>query len=148
MYVGKLIHIPHFGKKQDSFNQSNISASMNMPTAVITSSPSFLASLAQFESYDATPVIGTIFPNKTTQLSNLLEAPNADELIHDLAVLVSHRGVVFFKDQDITVEQQKVLAQKLGELTGKPKTSKLYMHPISRKDAEFGREVSVITSKA
>ncbi|KAF9447053.1 taurine catabolism dioxygenase [Macrolepiota fuliginosa MF-IS2] len=118
-----------------------------MPTAVTTSPPSFLASLSQYESYEATPVIGTIFPDRTTQLSQLVEASNADELVHDLAVLVSQRGVVFFKEQDLTVEQQKRLAQKLGELTGKPETSKLYMHPISRLDAEFGREVSVITSK-
>lgn len=118
-----------------------------MPTAVTTSPPSFLGSLSQFESYDATPVIGTVFPNKTTQLSQLLEAPNSDELIHDLAVLVSHRGVVFFKDQDITIEQQKRLGQKLGELTGKPETSKLHKHPISEDAPELGLEISVISSK-
>ncbi|KXN91354.1 Putative alpha-ketoglutarate-dependent sulfonate dioxygenase [Leucoagaricus sp. SymC.cos] len=118
-----------------------------MPTAVTSSPPSFLASLAQFESYDATPVIGTVFSNKTTQLSQLLEAPNADELLHDLAVLVSYRGVVFFKDQDITVEQQKRLGQKLGELTGKPATSKLHRHPISEDVPELGLEISVISSK-
>ena len=118
-----------------------------MPTAVTSGPPSFLASLAQFESYDATPVIGTVFPNKSTQLSQLLEGSKSDELIHDLAVLVSQRGVVFFKDQDITVEQQKILGQKLGELTGKPATSKLHKHPISEDVPELGLEISVISSK-
>ncbi|KAF9447058.1 taurine catabolism dioxygenase [Macrolepiota fuliginosa MF-IS2] len=119
-----------------------------MTTTVAPSvAPSFLGSLSQYESYDATPVIGTVFSNKSTQLSQLLEAPNADELLHDLAVLVSHRGVVFFKDQDITVEQQKRLGQKLGELTGKPETSKLHKHPVSEDVPELGLEISVISSK-
>lgn len=39
---------------------------------------------------------------------------------------VSQRGVVFFRNQDLDVEDQKVLVQKLGELTGKPSSSKLY----------------------
>jgi len=38
---------------------------------------------------------------------------------------VSQRGVVFLRNQDISVEQQKILGQKLGELTGKPETSKV-----------------------
>jgi len=38
---------------------------------------------------------------------------------------VSQRGVVFFRNQDINIEDQKVLGQKLGELTGKPETSKV-----------------------
>jgi len=33
--------------------------------------------------------------------------------------------VVFFRNQDIGIEDQKVLGQKLGELTGKPATSKV-----------------------
>jgi alpha-ketoglutarate-dependent taurine dioxygenase len=39
---------------------------------------------------------------------------------------VSERGVVFFRNQnDLTFEDQKNLGQKLGELTGKPETSKV-----------------------
>ncbi|TFK38385.1 hypothetical protein BDQ12DRAFT_698593 [Crucibulum laeve] len=110
--------------------------------------PSFLGSLKAFENYDATPHIGTIFPNKTVQLSALLKAPNADELLKDLAVLVSHRGVVFFTEQDLEIEDQKLLATRLGELTGKPETSKLHRHPISEETAELGGEVSVISSVA
>jgi alpha-ketoglutarate-dependent taurine dioxygenase len=40
-------------------------------------------------------------------------------------VAVSRRGVVFFRNQSINSDEQKVLGQKLGELTGKPATSKV-----------------------
>ena len=97
-------------------------------------------------------------------LSQLLKAPNADELIRDLAILselsifqgvlgvclnvilVSQRGVVFFRDQDINIDEQKVLGQKLGELSGKPASSKLHVHPITEETSELGDEVSIITS--
>lgn len=108
---------------------------------------SFLGSLEAFESYDTTTHIGTTFPNKNVQLSKLLIAPNSDELIRDLAKLVSHRGVVFFTDQDIGIEQQKELGTRIGELSGKPATSKLHKHPISENTPELGADVSVISSK-
>jgi alpha-ketoglutarate-dependent taurine dioxygenase len=38
---------------------------------------------------------------------------------------VSQRGVLFFRNQSIDSDQQKVLGQKLGELTGKPESSKV-----------------------
>lgn len=105
-----------------------------------------LGSLSSFESYDETTHIGTRFPSPSTQLSEFLTAANADELVRDLATLVSHRGVVFFTNQNLTIEQQKVLATRLGELSGKPKTSKLHKHPISEDLPELGAEISVITS--
>ena len=44
---------------------------------------------------------------------------------------VSQRGVVFFRKQDnITNDLQKELVQRLGELSGKPSTSKLHIHPV------------------
>jgi len=39
--------------------------------------------------------------------------------------IVSQRGVVFFRNQDLSVDDQKILGQKLGELTGKPESSKV-----------------------
>lgn len=36
---------------------------------------------------------------------------------------VSQRGVVFFRDQTLKIDEQKVLGQKLGELSGKPSSS-------------------------
>jgi hypothetical protein len=41
-------------------------------------------SLDQFESIDITPVIGTEYPN--VKLIDLINAPNADELLKDLAI--------------------------------------------------------------
>ena len=90
--------------------------------------------------------IGTTFPNASVQLSKLLTAPNSDELIKDLAVLVSHRGVVFFADQDIKVNQQRELGTRMGQLTGKPTTSTLHKHPISEDLPELGAEISIISS--
>lgn len=51
-------------------------------------------------------------------------------LIISFINLVSRRGVVFFRKQNIEIEDQKLLAQRLGELTGKPETSKLHVHPL------------------
>jgi alpha-ketoglutarate-dependent taurine dioxygenase len=69
--------------------------------------------------------------------------------------LVSQRGVVFFRNQDLTIDQQKVLGQKLGELTGKPETSKLHKHALLNSKRglsvdENGRvddEISIISSE-
>ena len=43
---------------------------------------------------------------------------------------VSQRGVVFFRNQNIDLRAQKELTQKLGELAGKPETSKLHVQPL------------------
>jgi len=114
---------------------------------MVNAPPSFLGSLSAFDSFDNTPIIGTTFPNKSLQLSQLLTAPNSDELIKDLATLVSHRGVVFLSDQDLTIQQQKELGTRLGELAGKPKTSTLHIHPISEETPELSADISVISSK-
>jgi hypothetical protein len=103
--------------------------------------------LGRFESNDETPHIGTRFPHPDTQLSAFLTAPDSDELIKDLATLVAHRGVVFFSNQDLTLDQQKELGTRLGELGGKPKGSTLHKHPISEETSELGAETSVISSQ-
>lgn len=60
---------------------------------------------------------------------------------------MSQRGVVFFRDQDLTIDEQKLLGTKLGELTGKPASSKLHVHPITEESSELGDEISVISSE-
>ena len=51
------------------------------------------------------------------------------------ALIVSQRGVVFFRKQDdLTDEYQKQLVLRMGEITGGPKTSKLHIHPLSNFD--------------
>ncbi len=58
--------------------------------------------------------------------------------------------MVFFRKQDnLTNELQKELIQRLGELSGKPATSKLHIHPILNSERELGGndlEISTISS--
>ena len=59
--------------------------------------------------------------------------------------------MVFFRKQDdLDNELQKKLTQRLGELSGKPETSKLHIHPISNSGRRLGGkddEISVISSE-
>jgi len=79
---------------------------------------------AKFQFNDVTPNIGREYPE--AQLADILKD---DDLIRDLAITISRRGVVFFRSQKLTVEQQKTLASKLSSLTFKPETSGLHIHP-------------------
>ncbi|TVY41144.1 Alpha-ketoglutarate-dependent taurine dioxygenase [Lachnellula subtilissima] len=104
--------------------------------------------LEQFESRDLTAVIGTEFKN--VQLVDWLSAPNSDELLRDLAITISQRNVVVFRRQDaLDNDLQKVLVQRLGELSGKPSTSKLHIHPtvnVGATEPVKDKEISVIDS--
>ena len=64
--------------------------------------------------------------------------------------IVSQRGVVFFRKQDnLTNDLQKRFIQRLGELSGKPSTSTLHIHPILNGSSEFGdgdNTISTISS--
>ncbi|TQS33573.1 hypothetical protein Golomagni_06077 [Golovinomyces magnicellulatus] len=105
-------------------------------------------SLKDHESFDVTPIIGREFPK--TKLVDLLNAPNSDDLIRDLAVTISERGVVFFRAQDdLTNDLQKELILRLGKLTGRPESSTLHIHPVLNSERELGGddpEVSTINS--
>lgn len=58
---------------------------------------------------------------------------------------------MFFRKQDnITNDLQKELVQRLGELTGKPETSGLHIHPVANSGRQEGvedDEISVISSE-
>lgn len=64
---------------------------------------------------------------------------------------VSERGVVFFRAQtNLTNEIQKKLILRLGELTGRPSTSGLHIHPFLNSQRDFGGDdlqVSTISSE-
>ncbi|KAF1355734.1 taurine catabolism dioxygenase [Lizonia empirigonia] len=92
--------------------------------------------LETFRSFDVAPTIGTEFPDAS--LKAWYEDPNADDLLRDLAITVSRRGVVFFRQQDdLTEEIQKSIVQRLGILTGKPATSSLHRHAVQpNRDAD------------
>ncbi|OXV11879.1 hypothetical protein Egran_00359 [Elaphomyces granulatus] len=104
--------------------------------------------LKDFKSFDVTPIIGTEFPD--SKLTDWMKAPNSDALLRDLAITISRRGVVFFRSQtDLTDNLQKKLAQRLGELTEKPSTSSLHIHPLVNFDMDNtsnDRNVNVITT--
>ncbi|KAJ9142918.1 Taurine catabolism dioxygenase [Pleurostoma richardsiae] len=104
--------------------------------------------LNSYESFDVTPAIGREFP--AANLVEWLNAPNSDELLRDLAVTISQRGVVFFRAQDeLDNDLQKKLILRLGELTGRPATSGLHIHPILNSERELGGsdpEISTISS--
>ncbi|KAK0619080.1 hypothetical protein B0T14DRAFT_430375 [Immersiella caudata] len=110
----------------------------------------YSGSLDSYEQFDVTSVIGREFPG--LQLTDIL---HDDNKIRDLAILVSQRGVVFFRNQDINIDDQKLLGQRLGELTGKPETSKLHRHALSNskrgiavdENGKLDDEVSVISSE-
>ncbi|WVQ92502.1 hypothetical protein IAS59_006313 [Cryptococcus gattii] len=103
-------------------------------------------SLDKWKSLEVTPFIGQEF-GSDIQLSQIVNAPNADELIKDLAVLISQRGVVFFRAQDINVDDQKTLGKRLGELSGKPGDSTLHIHPTTEISSSKGDQISIITSE-
>jgi alpha-ketoglutarate-dependent taurine dioxygenase len=127
--------------------------------------------LDQFTFEETTPVIGREFPHVNI-VDDLLHASNSDELVRDLAItskiapcacvlfaidadgflLVSQRGVVFFRAQDnLTDDLQKELVQRLGQLSGKPASSTLHIHPVLNNTSEFGvgdAEISTISSLA
>ncbi|TKA37279.1 hypothetical protein B0A54_11264 [Friedmanniomyces endolithicus] len=125
--------------------------------------------LDRFEHEDTTPVIGREYPH-VNLVDDLLNVENADELVKDLAIssrhtrhvcsvtrslmqnIVSRRGVVFFRAQNnLTDELQKQLIHRLGQLSGKPSTSSLHIHPVLNSTSEFGvgdNNVSHISSIA
>ncbi|KAL2075131.1 hypothetical protein VTL71DRAFT_73 [Oculimacula yallundae] len=102
-----------------------------------------------FEFEDVTPTIGREYP-KTRIVEDLLQAEDADELIRDLAITISERGVVFFRAQDsLTDDLQKELILRLGALTGRPLSSTVHIHPTLNSTNEFGvsdAEISTISS--
>ncbi|KAF1948680.1 taurine catabolism dioxygenase [Byssothecium circinans] len=107
--------------------------------------------LDKFDYEDLTPVIGREFP-KLNIVDDILNAPDADDLIRELAVTISRRGVVFFRAQtNLTNPLQKHLIQRLGVLTHKPSTSTLHIHPVLNNTSEFGvpdAEISTISSQS
>ncbi|KAL7416229.1 taurine catabolism dioxygenase [Mrakia frigida] len=94
-------------------------------------------SLSKLSQFDLTPSIGTEF-SKETQISALLSNPVA---IRDLSILIAQRGVVFFRDQDLTTEQQKIFIDKLGRESGRPAESSFHIHPLTPTSSELGDEV-------
>lgn len=107
--------------------------------------------LENFQYEDTTPIIGREFLNVSI-VDDLINAPNSDQLLRDLAITISERGVVFFRAQDnLSNEIQKDFVHRLGQLTGKPADSTLHIHPVLNNTSEFGvgdAQISHISSEA
>ncbi|KEF51980.1 uncharacterized protein A1O9_11970 [Exophiala aquamarina CBS 119918] len=99
--------------------------------------------LDKFESEDVTPVIGREFPSANF-VDDFLNAADSDNLLRDLAITISERGVVFFRAQDnLSNDLQKHFIQRLGEVTGKPLTSTLHIHHVLNGPGEFGDDSQI-----
>lgn len=78
-----------------------------------------------------TTAIGDDF-EQTIDLAKLLEkTPENDEILKDLAIRVSERGVCFFRNQSLDFEGQEELVVRMSHLTGSPTTSSCHVHPVS-----------------
>ncbi|KAL7416909.1 taurine catabolism dioxygenase [Mrakia frigida] len=101
-----------------------------MPIATPTFPVPLVFSDSLPKTYSAlTPAIGTEFAPET-QVSSLLSSSAPSTSIRDLAILVSQRGVVFFREQDLTTAEQRELVDRLGKETGRPEESGLHVHPL------------------
>ncbi|CAI6333611.1 unnamed protein product [Periconia digitata] len=103
----------------------------------------YSGTLDKFKHQDITPVIGREFEG--LQVTDLLKW--GDEMIRDLAITVSQRGVVFLRDQDVTPIQMKDLMLRITELAGCPSSSGLHIHPLTEEGSELGDQISVISSE-
>jgi alpha-ketoglutarate-dependent taurine dioxygenase len=81
--------------------------------------------LDHVKNFEVTPAIGQEFPE--IQIKDIISAPNSDEILQEFARIVSTRGVVFFRNQDLTLAQQKEFANRIGILSGRPSTSGLHI---------------------
>ncbi|KAJ8106041.1 hypothetical protein OPT61_g9804 [Boeremia exigua] len=103
----------------------------------------YSGSLDSFTHQDSTPVIGREFEG--LQVRDLLQW--GDNMIRDLAITISQRGVVFLRNQDVTPQEMKELMLRITELSGCPKSSDLHVHPLTEEGSELGDQISVISSE-
>ncbi|KAF9690815.1 hypothetical protein EKO04_011089 [Ascochyta lentis] len=103
----------------------------------------YSGSLDSFKHQDSTPVIGREFEG--LQVRDLLKW--GDEMIRDLAITISQRGVVFLRDQHVTPNEMKDLMLRITQLSGCPDSSSLHVHPLTEEGSELGDQISVISSE-
>lgn len=89
---------------------------------------------------DSTPLLGREY-SSDVQIRELLQDPAA---LRDLAITISQRGVVFFRNQDLTLDEQKRFVDTLGQLGNKPKTSGIHIHPIAPAGGVIDKETGLI----
>ncbi|KAF2107009.1 hypothetical protein BDV96DRAFT_589980 [Lophiotrema nucula] len=104
---------------------------------------SYNGTLNNFKHQDTTPVIGREFEG--LQVTDLLKW--GDDMVRDLAVTISQRGVIFLRDQHVNPTQMKDLMLRMTELSGCPDSSGLHVHPLTEEGSELGDQISVISSE-
>ena len=135
---------------------SNGTSSHGIPTSC-PSCPEplkYSGSLDDYPYFEITPIIGREYP--TTNVVDILNAPNHEQQIRDLAIIISERGVVFFRDQNnLDIASQKKFCDLLGKLSGRPEENGLHVHPIYRDpgnlqlpDGTTDENIYVINSEA
>ena len=89
-------------------------------------------SLDHLEYVEVTPIIGREYTK--AKIKDILNADNAEEQLRDLAVIISERGVVFFREnqEDLEVDELKKFTDLVGKLSGRPKENGLHVHPLYR----------------
>lgn len=92
----------------------------------------YSGSLDHLEYTEYSPIIGREY--HTAKIKDILNAPNSEQQIRDLAIIISERGVCFFRapQDDLTIEDQKRFTDLLGSLSGRPKENGLHVHPLFR----------------
>jgi alpha-ketoglutarate-dependent taurine dioxygenase len=106
--------------------------------------------LRTYASFDSTPAIGTEFAATATDNKPAL---TIQDVIADpaktvaLGRLISERGVVFFRDGNITPEQQKDLVLALARAGGAPEESGLHIHPLTFENSELGDQITWISNE-
>jgi hypothetical protein len=92
----------------------------------------YSGSLDHLEYTEYSPIIGREY--KTAKIKDILHAENAEQQIRDLTIVISERGVCFFRapQDDLTVEEQKRFTDLLGKLSGRPDENGLHVHPLYR----------------
>ncbi|KAL4891567.1 tfdA family taurine dioxygenase [Aspergillus ambiguus] len=105
----------------------------------------YSGTLDSYTHSDLTPVIGREYYG--LQIPNILKSENCDQIIKDIAVTISRRGVVFLRDQDVTPQEMRAFGEKLTALAGCPESSGLHVHPLTEEGSELGDQISVISSE-
>ncbi|BGP34412.1 hypothetical protein JCM10296v2_006232 [Rhodotorula toruloides] len=131
-----------------SHAQSASAAAAALPTPPLTrpSSPSLSRKAAapyarpsthhldEHRHAELTPAIGLQF-TRELQVRDVLRMPEDDpkrqEMLKELAYLISFHGVCVFPAQDLTPDELSSLALALGKASGAPADSSLHIHPTA-----------------
>ncbi|KAI9827280.1 MAG: hypothetical protein M1832_005418 [Thelocarpon impressellum] len=129
----------------DQANGSSVRGGNEQAKTRLTEPLVYTGLLDSYSHRDLTPAIGREFEG--LQVVDILNAANRDDLIRDLAVTVSRRGVVFLRGQDVDPLQMRELCERISELAGCPESSGLHVHPLTEEGSELGDQISVISSE-